>query len=125
MNLLKNPRLSCDFVIFCDFLELVFIEKIIDRVYGSRDHNWFSIHGGLATMGRGGCSGAQEVVVIAQRERERERDEVVGVLTNGATWRRSCGDGHTTTLNRGGRWCSDGEMVLSARRDWSWGGCGG
>jgi hypothetical protein len=59
--------------------------------------------------------------VIAQRERE-----VVGVLTNGATWGRSCVDGHTIALKRGGRWCSDGEMVLGARRrDWSRGGCGG
>jgi hypothetical protein len=25
------------------------------------------------------------------------------------------------TLNRGGQWCSDGEMVPDARRrDWSW-----
>jgi hypothetical protein len=28
-------------------------------------------------------------------------------------------------LNRGGRWYSDGEMVLAVRRgDWSWGRCG-
>jgi hypothetical protein len=27
-----------------------------------------------------------------------------------------------TTLNRGNRWCSDGEMILSVRRDWSQGG---
>jgi hypothetical protein len=106
-----------------------FIGKVIDRFYGSRDHGWLSIHGGLVTMGRRDCSGAREVIVIAQREREREREEeeeVVRVLTNGATWRRSCGDGHTTTLNRGGRWCSDGEMVPGVRRrDWSRGGCGG
>jgi hypothetical protein len=66
--------------------------------------------------------------MIVQRERERERDgegerereEVTGVLTNDATWRRSCRDGNTTTLNRGAWWCSDGEMVLGARRrDWS------
>jgi hypothetical protein len=44
------------------------------------------------TMGQRGRSGAREVVVIARRERE----EVVGVLTNDAKWRRSCGDGHTT-----------------------------
>jgi hypothetical protein len=44
-------------------------------------------------------SGAQKVVVIAQREREED----VGVLTNGATWRQSCRDGHMTTVNRGGR----------------------
>jgi hypothetical protein len=88
----------------------------MNRVYGSRDHDWLLVHGGLATMGRRGCSRAQEVVVIARREREREREEVVGVLTNGATWRRSCGDGHTTALKRGDRWCSDGEMVPGVRR---------
>jgi hypothetical protein len=64
--------------------------------------------------------------VIARRERESEREEDVGVFTNGTTWRRSCRDGHMTALNRGGRWCSDGEMVSSTRRiDWSWGGRGG
>jgi hypothetical protein len=52
--------------------------------------------------------------VIARRERRSSR-----VLTNGITWRRSCGDDHTTALNRGGRWCFDGEMVSGARmRDW-------
>jgi hypothetical protein len=87
----------------------------MDQVYGSRDHGCLSIHGGLATMGQRDRSGAQEVVVIAQRERERE-EEVIRVLTNDVTWRRSCGDGYTTTLNRGGRWCSDGEMIPYARR---------
>jgi hypothetical protein len=96
----------------------------MDRVYGSRDHDCLSVRGGLATMGQGGCSRAQKVVVIAERERERE--EVVRVLTNDATWRGSYGDGHTKALNRGNRWCSDGEMVPGARRrDWSRGGCGG
>jgi hypothetical protein len=96
----------------------------MDRVYGSRDHGWLSVHGGLVTMGQHGRSEAREVIVIAQRERERE--EVIRVLINDATWRRSCGDYHTTALNRGGRWCSDGEMVPGARRrDWSRGGCGG
>jgi hypothetical protein len=61
-------------------------------------------------MGQRGRSEAQEVIVVAQRERERER--VIGVLTNDVTWRWSYGDGHTTAINRGGRWCSDGEMVL-------------
>jgi hypothetical protein len=83
-------------------------------------------------MGRHDRSGAWEVVMIVQREREREREgegegegerereEVTGVLTIDATWRRSCKDGNTTTLNRGAQWCSDGEMVLGARRrDWS------
>jgi hypothetical protein len=50
-----------------------FIGKVIDRFYGSRDHGWLSIHGGLVTMGRRDCSGAREVIVIAQRERERRR----------------------------------------------------
>jgi hypothetical protein len=49
----------------------------------------------------------------------KEREEVVGVLTIGVTWRRSYEDDHMMTLNRGGRWCSDGEMVPRARRDWS------
>jgi hypothetical protein len=42
---------------------------------------------------------------------EREREEVVGVLTNGATWRQRFRDGHTMVLNKGGWWCSDGDMV--------------
>jgi hypothetical protein len=55
-----------------------------------------------------------------------EREEVIRVLTNCATWQRSCGDGQAAALNRGGRWCSDGEMVPGARRgDWSRGGCSG
>jgi hypothetical protein len=72
------------------------------------DHDWLSIHGGLVIMGWRGHSIAQEVVVIAWKEREREREYVIGVLTIGATWRRSYEDGHTTVLNRGGRWCFDG-----------------
>jgi hypothetical protein len=77
-------------------------------------------------MGRRGCSGAREVIVIAQKEREREEEEVVEILTNDVTWSRSYGDGHTTVLNRGVQWCSDEEMVPGARRrDWSRGGCGG
>jgi hypothetical protein len=43
----------------------------MDRVYGSRDHNWLSVHNGLGTMERCGRSEAWEVIVIAQRERER------------------------------------------------------
>jgi hypothetical protein len=67
-------------------------------------------------MGQRDCSGVQEVVMIVQRERERE--EVVGAHTNDATWRPSYGDGETTVLNRDGRWCYDGEMVSGAwRRD--------
>jgi hypothetical protein len=57
-------------------------------------------------MGRCGRSGAQEVIVIAWRG-----EEVVGVLTNDATWRRSFRDGHTTVLNRDDWWCSNGDMV--------------
>jgi hypothetical protein len=53
-------------------------------------------------MGQRRYSRAQEVIVIAQRERERE--EVMWVLTNGATWRWSYADGHTMALNRDGRW---------------------
>jgi hypothetical protein len=90
----------------------------MEHVYGSRDHNWRSFHGGLMTMGRHGHFGAQEVIVIAwkETEREREREEVVGVLTNNATWSRSYKDGHTTTLNRGDQWCFDGEMIPRVRR---------
>jgi hypothetical protein len=73
-------------------------------------------------VGRRGHSIAREVVMIAWKERE----EVVGVLTIGATWRQSYKDGHTMTLNKDGRWCSNGEMVPGARRrDWSRGGCSG
>jgi hypothetical protein len=42
----------------------------------------------------------------------REREEVIGVLSNDATWRR--------------RWPHDGQVASGATmRDWSWGGCGG
>jgi hypothetical protein len=93
----------------------------MDRVYESQYHDWLSVHGGLAIMEQHGRSRAWEVIVIARRERERE---AVRILTNGATWRQSYGDGHTMLLNRGGRWCSDGEMVLGAgMRDWRQGGC--
>jgi hypothetical protein len=43
--------------------------KVIDRVYGSQDHDWLSVYGGLATMRQRSCSGAREVIVIARRER--------------------------------------------------------
>jgi hypothetical protein len=80
---------------------------------------WTHDHGALWPLrGSEGHRDSSEIEI------EREREEVVGVLTNGASWRRSYGDGHTMTLNRGRRWCSDGEMVLGARRrDWNWGGC--
>jgi hypothetical protein len=97
------------------------IGKVMDRVYESWDHGWLSVHGGLATMGQRGRSKAWEVIVIAWREGEE-----VLVLTNGATWRQSCGDVHMTVLNKGGWWCSNEELVLGVRRrDWSWGRCGG
>jgi hypothetical protein len=43
----------------------------MDRLYGSWDHGWLSVHGGLVTMGRRGRFKAQEIIVIAQREGER------------------------------------------------------
>jgi hypothetical protein len=46
----------------------------MDRVYGSRDPDWFLVHSGLTTMGWCGRSGAQEVIVIARRERERSSE---------------------------------------------------
>jgi hypothetical protein len=88
----KSKGFAVILVFFLIFLELFFIGKVMDRVYGSRDHGWFSVHDGLT---------------------ERE---VVGVPTNGTTWRRSCIYGYMTAFNRGGWWCSDGEMVLGARR---------
>jgi hypothetical protein len=45
----------------------------MDRVYESRDHDCFSVHGGLTTMGHRGRSGAQEFVMIARRERGGHR----------------------------------------------------
>jgi hypothetical protein len=72
-------------------------------------------------MGRRGRFEAWKVIVIARRERERE--EIIEVLINDATWRRSWRDGHLMTLNRGDWWCSDEKIVLGTRmRDWSWGG---
>jgi hypothetical protein len=65
------------------------------------------------TMGQCSRSGAREVIVIVQRE------DIVGLLTNDTTWRRSCGDSHTTVINRGDWWCSDGKIVSHIRRrDW-------
>jgi hypothetical protein len=63
------------------------IGKVIDWVYGSQDHGWLSVHGGLTTMRWRGHSRTRDIIMIAQRERERE-EEVVGVLTNDATWRQ-------------------------------------
>jgi hypothetical protein len=47
------------------------IGKIMDQVYESPNHEWLLVHSGLVTMGRHGRSGARDIVVIAQRERER------------------------------------------------------
>jgi hypothetical protein len=57
----------------------------MDRVYGSWDHGWLLVHGGLTSMGQRGHPVDREVVVIAWKEGE----EIVGVLTIDATWRRS------------------------------------
>jgi hypothetical protein len=46
----------------------------MDRAYGSWDHGWLLLHGGLMTMGRRDRFQAQEVIMIVQRERERERE---------------------------------------------------
>jgi hypothetical protein len=108
----KIEGFSHDFGIFWDFSKLIFIGKVMDRVYGSWYHSWLSVHGGLTTMARGGRSGARELVVIAQREREK----FIRVLINGVTWRWSCGDDHMTEHNRDDQWCFDGEMVPSTRR---------
>jgi hypothetical protein len=121
MDLLKNPRAFLRFHHFLGFLGIFLYRK--KSWIGYVDHGRLSVHGGFTTMGRRGRSRAQEVIVIARRERERE--DVVGVLTNVASWRLSCGDGHTTVLNRGGRWFSDWEMVPGVRRYWSRGGCSG
>jgi hypothetical protein len=85
-------------------------------------------HGAVrALQGSGGhCDSSKRERERKGREREkrREREEFVRVLTNGVSWRRSHGDGHTMTLNKGERWCSDGEMVPYVRK-MSRGGCGG
>jgi hypothetical protein len=44
----------------------------MDQVYESPNHEWLLVHSGLVTMGRHGRSGARDIVVIAQREREIE-----------------------------------------------------
>jgi hypothetical protein len=57
---------------------LLFIGKVIDRVYGSWDNGKLLVHGGLTTMGQRGRFGARKVIEIARRERE----EVIRVPTN-------------------------------------------
>jgi hypothetical protein len=56
----------------------------MDQVYGSRDHDWLSVHGGLTTMERRGHSRAQEVVVKAQRERRSSGFSPTAPLGDGA-----------------------------------------
>jgi hypothetical protein len=67
----KIEGFSHDFGIFWDFSKLIFIGKVMDRVYGSRDHSWLSVHGGLTTMRAGrplqGSGGRRDSL-----ERERE-----------------------------------------------------
>jgi hypothetical protein len=46
----------------------------MDQVYGSRDHGWLLVHDGLTTVGQ--C-------------RHSRAREVIRVLTNGTTYRRS------------------------------------
>jgi hypothetical protein len=69
----KSKDISAILELFWIFSELFFIGKVIDRVYGSLDHDWLSVHGGLVTLGHHDHSMAQDVVVIARRERERGR----------------------------------------------------
>jgi hypothetical protein len=71
----------------------------MNQVYKSQDHGWLLVHGGLTTMRQRGRYRARKVIVTTQRERER----FVRILTNDATWRRCCRDGHTTALIRGSR----------------------
>jgi hypothetical protein len=54
----------------------------MDQVYESPNHEWLLVHSGLVTMGRHGRSGARDIVVIAQRERDRGDRRV---LINDAT----------------------------------------
>jgi hypothetical protein len=104
----KIHGLSCDFDIFYDFSELFLYKKshgsslLITRPQLALDP-WWTHDNGVARplQGSGGCRDSSE----------REREEVVGVLTNGATWRQRFRDGHTMVLNKGGWWCSDGDMV--------------
>jgi hypothetical protein len=124
MDLLKKSRGFPMMLVFSKISQNYFcIVKVVDQIYGSRDNDWLLVYGGLAVIGRCGHFKTREVIEIARREREGG-EEFVGVLTNGVDWRRSYGDGHTTALNRGGRWCSDGEMVPDVRR-MSCGGCSG
>jgi hypothetical protein len=41
----------------------------MDWIYGSHDHNWLLLHGGLTTMVWRGHSRAREVIMLAQGER--------------------------------------------------------
>jgi hypothetical protein len=76
MDLLKNPRAFLRFHHFLGFLGIFLYRK--KSWIGYVDHGRLSVHGGFTTMGRRGRSGAQEVIVIARRERERERGRCRG-----------------------------------------------
>jgi hypothetical protein len=51
-----------------------FIGKVMDRVYGSQDHDWLLVYNGLMSMGWRGRFRAREVVMVARRERASERE---------------------------------------------------
>jgi hypothetical protein len=69
MDLLKNPKGFPVILAFSDISQNR-IGKVMDWIYGSRDHDWVLVYGGLMTMGWRSRFGAREAVVIAQRERE-------------------------------------------------------
>jgi hypothetical protein len=64
MDLLKNPKGFPVILAFSD-ISRNRIGKVMDWIYGSRDHDWVLVYGGLVTMGWRSCFGAREVVVIA------------------------------------------------------------
>jgi hypothetical protein len=82
---------------------------------------WTRDHGVVQPLrGLGGHRDSSEI----ERERERRRRRRSSGFSSMAPL--GGGDGHTMALNRGGRWCSNGEMVPSVTmRYWSRGGCGG
>jgi hypothetical protein len=87
----------------------------MDQVYGSRDHDWLSLHGGLVTMKRHGRSGAREVIMIAQRERGRRScHQWCHLEAELQRWPLDCAQQRRPMVLQ-----FDGEMVLSVRRrDW-------
>jgi hypothetical protein len=93
------------------------------RVYGSRDHGWLSIHGGLTTMGRCSRFEAREVIVIARRERERRSLGFSPMSPLGGGAMKMTSRRHSTEATSGtpmGRWfwARKGEIEAG-------GGCGG